>query len=103
MPISQRVAMIAIVALVSLGALAAAPTGPIEVEEKGKWYPAEVMKQDGEKTCIHYKGWAAKYDECVPANRIRPAVADDLSWRARPGRRGSAPQFKGRSQVSGWR
>src|SRR5689334_4484753 len=54
-------------------AIAAAPAGPIEVEEKGKWYAAEVLKQDGEKTCIHYTGWSAKYDECVPASRIRPA------------------------------
>ena len=43
------------------------------------------MKQDGEKTCIHYKGWAAKYDECVPASRIRPAAAAETSAPAAAG------------------
>ena len=45
---------------------------PIKVEWNGKWYDAVVTERKGDTTCIHYLGYAASWDECVPKSRIRP-------------------------------
>lgn len=44
----------------------------IEVEWNGQWFPATVLKKDGEKTLVHYIGWASQWDEWVTKERIRP-------------------------------
>jgi len=48
----------------------------IEVEWKGNWWPATVLKKDGEKTQIHYIGYGSEWDEWVTPERIRPLNAD---------------------------
>ena len=52
------------------------PAAPekVEVEWKGKWWPAEVTGARGGKTCIHYTGFDASWDECVPTTRLRRAA-----------------------------
>lgn len=42
------------------------------VEWQGQWFPATTLKKDGEKTLIHYVGWADTWDEWVPKDRIKP-------------------------------
>ena len=49
-----------------------AETPEIEVEWRGKWWPAKVLKKEGDTTLIHYVGFGSEWDEAVPANRIRP-------------------------------
>ena len=51
---------------------AAAGVAEIEVEWQGQWWPAKVLKKDGDKTRVHYIGWGDEWDEWVPAIRIRP-------------------------------
>lgn len=49
----------------------------VEVEWKGKWYPAQVIGIRGEKSLVHYVGFEASYDEWVVADRIRkPHITD---------------------------
>jgi hypothetical protein len=43
----------------------------IEVEWKGSWYLATVIKTDGKKTHIHYVGYPNSEDEWVAKERIR--------------------------------
>ena len=43
----------------------------VEVQWKGKWYPAIVLKINSNKYFIHYEGYAKSWDEWVAANRIR--------------------------------
>jgi hypothetical protein len=43
----------------------------IEVEWNGEWFPASILKKDGDKTHIHYVGFESSWDEWVPKNRIR--------------------------------
>jgi hypothetical protein len=43
----------------------------IEVEWKGKWFPAVVLKKDGEKSLIHYVNFGDEWDEWVTAERVR--------------------------------
>ncbi|MES2571005.1 MAG: M56 family metallopeptidase [Verrucomicrobiota bacterium] len=50
----------------------AAEKATIEVEWKGKWWPATVLKKEGERTLIHYVGFGAEWDEWVGADRLRP-------------------------------
>jgi beta-lactamase regulating signal transducer with metallopeptidase domain len=53
----------------------------IEVLWEGKWWPATVLKKDGDRTQIHYVGYASRWDEWVTKERIRPlkesAASDD--------------------------
>ena len=42
-----------------------------EVEEKGVWYRSQILDGREGEWQIHYIGWEAKYDEWVPAKRIR--------------------------------
>jgi hypothetical protein len=57
---------------------AAAVAGPasekpgIEVEWKTKWWPATILKKEGERTLIHYVGYGSEWDEWVTSERIRP-------------------------------
>ena len=48
----------------------------IEVEWKGKWWPATVLKKDGERTQIHYIGYGSDWNEWVMQERIRPLTAN---------------------------
>lgn len=54
------------------GAHAAADNaGSVLVEWQGRWYPAQILKQEGLKYYIHYAGYDASWDEWVGPNRIR--------------------------------
>ena len=56
--------------------IAAIEKSEIEVEWKGKWWPATVLKKDGERTQIHYVGYGSDWDEWVMPERIRPLNAN---------------------------
>jgi len=43
----------------------------VKVEWHGKWWPASVLKVDGDKYYIHYTGYASSWDEWVGPSRIR--------------------------------
>jgi Ca-activated chloride channel family protein len=43
-----------------------------EVLWKDKWYPATVLKRDGERAFIHYDSYESSWDEWVGPDRIRP-------------------------------
>jgi hypothetical protein len=45
----------------------------VEVEWRGRWWPAQVVRKEGESTCIHYVGYDNSWDECVPPARVRAA------------------------------
>ncbi|GMV43479.1 MAG: hypothetical protein AMXMBFR64_51950 [Myxococcales bacterium] len=45
----------------------------VEVEWGGRWWPALVMRKEGESSCIHYVGYDASWDECVGPDRVRAA------------------------------
>lgn len=51
-------------------------TATHEVEWRGNWYKASVMKRDGKKTQIHYVGYGPEWDEWVTPERIRPIPFD---------------------------
>ncbi len=53
-------------------AMAGAMKAEIEVLWGGTWFPATVLKKDGNRTYIHYVGWGDTWDEWVTAERIRP-------------------------------
>ncbi|MBX7149533.1 hypothetical protein K1X76_10685 [bacterium] len=46
----------------------------VKVEWKGGWYPATVIKADGERCFIHYNGYGDSWDEWVGADRMRYEV-----------------------------
>jgi hypothetical protein len=46
---------------------------PIDVKWGQTWWPAEVLQVRGDKTLIHYTGFAASWDEWVAKDRIRGA------------------------------
>ncbi len=43
----------------------------VKVEWKGQWYEAEIMSESAGSYCIHYSGYEAKCDECVPGSRVQ--------------------------------
>lgn len=43
----------------------------IEANWKGSWYPAEILKQEGDRYFIHYLGYDSSWDEWVTGDRIR--------------------------------
>jgi len=43
----------------------------VEVEWNGAWYPAVILKTEGEKYFIHYDGYENSWDEWVDIKRIR--------------------------------
>jgi hypothetical protein len=44
----------------------------LEVESKGKWYPAEVLEVEGEQLQVHYTEYGHSSDEWVEPGRARP-------------------------------
>jgi hypothetical protein len=42
-----------------------------EVEWQGRWWPAKVLRREGERTYIHYLGYEDSWDEWVGPKRIR--------------------------------
>jgi len=54
-------------------ALPSRPATPatVLVEWHGQWWDATVVATRGARTCIHYVGYAASWDECVEAARLR--------------------------------
>ncbi len=51
--------------------LAASGGDAVEVEWKGKWWPAKVMRVEDDFAFIHYDGFGAEWDEWVTAKRLR--------------------------------
>lgn len=49
-----------------------APGSRVEVQWQGQWYPATILKVDGQKYLIHYEGYESSWDEWVTAERIKP-------------------------------
>lgn len=43
----------------------------VMVEWNGKWYPAHILKTEGEKYYIHYAGYDESWDEWVGKDRIK--------------------------------
>jgi hypothetical protein len=43
----------------------------VKVEWKGQWYEAEIRSASEGSYCIHYTGYEASWDECVPAARVQ--------------------------------
>jgi hypothetical protein len=43
----------------------------VQVEWKKKWYPATVMKVEGDFAFIHYDGFGTEWDEWVTAKRLK--------------------------------
>lgn len=43
----------------------------LQVEWKGGWYPATILKTRGDQYYIHYDGYSSSWDEWVGRNRIR--------------------------------
>jgi agenet domain-containing protein len=48
------------------------PTENVEVEWNGTWWPAEILKREGDKSYIRYTGWDESWNEWVMKARIRP-------------------------------
>lgn len=55
---------------------AAPAAGKVLIEWRGSWYPGSVIGEKDGKRCVHYDGWAAEWDECVPPERVR-AVGEE--------------------------
>lgn len=47
---------------------------PVVVEWHGAWWPAELLRTEGDLSCVHYVGYDSSWDECVPPSRIRLAA-----------------------------
>ena len=54
----------------------AAPVPPdvkaVEVFWGNRWWPATILRRDGQRAHIHYDGWGSTYDEWVTPDRLRP-------------------------------
>lgn len=46
-------------------------TGGVQVEWKGSWYPAHILKTKGDQFYIHYDGYSDSWNEWVGPSRIR--------------------------------
>lgn len=53
------------------------PNQKVEVNWKGRWYKATILQTVKNDYKIYYDGYAASYDEVVPASRIRPTGRDN--------------------------
>lgn len=49
----------------------------VEVEWKGKWYKATILKVENDGYAIHYDGYASSWDETVVPARIRPIAKEE--------------------------
>jgi hypothetical protein len=47
-------------------------TTAIDVFWGNRWWPATILKRDGQRAYIHYDGWSAGSDEWVTPERMRP-------------------------------
>lgn len=50
------------------------PAGMTEVDVfwGGRWWPATILKREGQRAHVHYDGWSASHDEWVTPERMRP-------------------------------
>ncbi len=80
---------IAVLALVAWAGLAQAATCAVgdraQVEWKGSWYSAKVLKVKDDQCFIHYDGYGKKWDEWVGPNRIKITQAAGPGAAAQPG------------------
>jgi hypothetical protein len=44
----------------------------VEVLWGGRWWPATIVRREGQRAYIHYDGWSASSDEWVTPERLRP-------------------------------
>jgi hypothetical protein len=44
----------------------------VDVFWGGRWWPATIVKREGQRAFIHYDGWASSHDEWVTPDRLRP-------------------------------
>lgn len=51
-------------------------TATHEVEWRGSWYKASIIKRDGKRTHIHYVGYGPEWDEWIEPARLRPLPFD---------------------------
>lgn len=52
-------------------------SAPVEVEWRGRWYPAIVLEPRGDGFLVHYEGYGAEWDEVVSPDRIRDRTEDE--------------------------
>ena len=57
------------------------PFDKCEVKWQNTWYPATVLKREGERAFIHYDGYEARWDEWVGPDRLRVTKAAAASDR----------------------
>ncbi len=63
-----------VIMVFSLGAYAACNVGDkAQVLWKGSWYPAQVLKVNGDQCFIHYDNYGSNWDEWVGPDRIKIA------------------------------
>lgn len=48
-----------------------APGSSVEVQWKGKWYPATVLRAQSGIHLVHYKNYGSEWDEWAPSRRVR--------------------------------
>ena len=46
-------------------------SGNVQVNWRGEWYPATILKKEGEKYFVHYTGYESSWDEWVTRDRLR--------------------------------
>ena len=61
----------------------------VSVKWKGEWYHGVVLKKKGDKYRVHYKGWAASWDEDVAKSRIRKLPKFNVGFTAEVDWKGS--------------
>ena len=44
----------------------------VDVWWGNRWWPATILKREGERALIHYEGWGSASDEWVTAERMKP-------------------------------
>jgi hypothetical protein len=44
----------------------------VDVFWGSRWYPATILKREGQRAFIHYDGWGSNFDEWVTPERMRP-------------------------------
>jgi hypothetical protein len=48
----------------------------VSIEENGRWYPGTILATEGDEYEVHYEGYPASLDVCVPSARLRPRVPE---------------------------
>ena len=68
----SRIIMVICISLIScVIAFAYNVNEKVKVQWKGQWYPATVLKVEGNKCFIHYDGYGSNWDEWVGLGRIK--------------------------------